>query len=146
MLYNEETHEHILEGVYISETEVQPGSEIMEYYNGNPSVDPSKPLRILDLMFTGSPLGKSHNADDALRIQGFYIQDDMATINEELKRVESLYGNDVDFADDMNYLSMALNHMAKVLLFVNCKQYRDFAFNERKDILKKSSLSKAHQK
>ncbi|MGL3230826.1 hypothetical protein ACSVI9_06330 [Pseudomonas aeruginosa] len=146
MLYNEETHEHILEGVYISETEVQPGSEIMEYYNGNPSVDPSKPLRILDLMFTGSPLGKSHNADDALRIQGFYIQDDMATINEELKRVESLYGNDVDFADDMNYLSMALNHMAKVLLFVNCKQYRDFAFNERKDILKKIESFKSPSK
>lgn len=137
MLYNEKSHEHILEGVYISETEIEPNSEIMEYYVGNPSVDPSKPLRILDLMFTGSPLGKSHNADDALRIQGFYIQDDQATINDELKRVEERFGNDADFSHDLRYLSMALYHMAKVLLFVNCKQYRDTAFNERKDLLKK---------
>ncbi|WP_143518111.1 hypothetical protein [Pseudomonas sp. PIC25] len=147
MLYNEETHEHILEGVYISETEVQPETEIMEFYKGNPTVDPLKPLRILDLMFTGSPLGKSHNADDALRIQGFYIQDDnMLTINDELRRVESLYGNDVDFSGDMNYLSMALNHMAKVLLFINCRQYRDTAFNERKDLLKRIESLKSPAK
>lgn len=145
MVYNAETHEHILEGVYISETEVQPGSEAMKCYGKAPDVDISKPLRILELMFTGSPIGKSNNRDDALRIQGFYIQDDR-TIIDALKMVEATFGNDSDFVGDIKYLSAALNHMAKVLLFINCKQYRDTAFNERKDILKKINSLKSQSK
>ncbi|SDZ62439.1 hypothetical protein [Pseudomonas salomonii] len=136
-VFNEQTHEHILEGVYISETQIEPGTEGMQRYVAHPLVDTTQTLRILELMFTGSPLGKSHNTDDALRVQGFYIQDNALTIKEELKRVEERYGADEDFAGDMNYVSEALNHMAKVLLFINCKQYRDVAFNEKKEMLKK---------
>lgn len=65
-VHNESTHEHILEGVYISETQINPGSMEMKRYNDSPVVDVTKPLRILNLMFTGSPLGKSHVEDDAL--------------------------------------------------------------------------------
>ncbi|BDU09906.1 hypothetical protein PRtIB026_A34960 [Pseudomonas sp. RtIB026] len=136
-VYNELTHEHILEGVYISETQIEPGTQEMERYVGSPVVDVTKSLRILDLMFTGSPLGKAHVEDDALRVQGFYIQDGMRTIKQELSRVEEKYGADADFAGDIQYLSQTLNHMAKVLLFINCKQYRDTAFNERKELRKK---------
>lgn len=136
-VYNELTHEHILEGVYISETQINPGSTEMKRYKDSPMVDINKPLRILDLMFTGSPLGKAHVEDDTLRVQGFYIQDGMRTIKQELSRVEEKYGQDDDFTGDMNYLSETLNHMAKVLLFINCKQYRDTAFNERKELRKK---------
>lgn len=136
-VYNEITHDHILEGVYISETQINPGTMEMKRYNGSPLVDVAKPLRILDLMFTGSPLGKSHVEDDALRVQGFYIQDGMRTIKQELNMVEEKYGLDDDFTGDMSYLSEALNHMAKVLLFINCKHYRDTAFNERIELRKK---------
>lgn len=146
-VYNEETQEHILEGVYISESVINPGSKAMDFYKSHAArLDITKPLRVLDLMFTGSPIGKSHNNDDALRIQGFYIQDNSITIKEELKRVEGLYGNDDDFAGDIDYLSATLNHMAKVLLFVNCKQYRDTAFNERQEIIKKVDSLKSPSK
>lgn len=141
-VYNESTHEHILEGVYISETQIEPGTIEMERYNGSSAVDVNKPLRILELMFTGSPLGKAHVEDDTLRVQGFYIQDGMRTIKQELSRVEEKYGGDDDFAGDIRYLSETLNHMAKVLLFINCKQYRDTAFNERKDLRKKINTLK----
>lgn len=142
-VFNEQTQEHILEGVYISETQIEPKTKEMDRYTTSSLVDTSKPLRILDLMFTGSPLGKSHNTDDALRIQGFYIQDGSSTIKEELKRVEEKYGADEDFTGDISYLSETLNHMAKVLLFINCKQYRDTAFNERKEMRKKIDSLKA---
>lgn len=142
-VYNESTHEHILEGVYISETQIDPGSVEMKRYTDSPMVDVNKPLRILDLMFTGSPLGKSHVEDDALRVQGFYIQDGMRTIKQELSNVQEKYGHDDDFTSDMRYLSQTLNHMAKVLLFINCKQYRDTAFNERKELRKKITSLKS---
>ncbi|MBX8498207.1 hypothetical protein [Pseudomonas cichorii] len=145
-VYNEQTHEHTLEGVYIAETHIEPNTKEMERYTSNNLVDTSKPLRILDLMFTGSPIGKSNHEDDALRIQGFYIQDTTLTIKEALIKVENQYGADEDFTGDLNYLSDTLNHMAKVLLFINCKQYRDEAFNERKEMRKKSTHSKHWEK
>ncbi|MEZ8283114.1 hypothetical protein AB6C51_23080 [Vibrio splendidus] len=145
-VYNEETNEHVLEGVYITESIIQPGDDAMDILKDSPEIDETKEVRALDLMFIGSPLGKAHNKDDALRIQGFYIQDNKLTIKSELERIISLYGNDQDFASDMNYLSDGLNHMAKVLLFMNCKQYRDTAFNERKEILKKISSLKSPAK
>lgn len=131
ILYNDETQEHILEGVYLSEVEVHPESSIMSLYEHSPLVDPSKPLRVLDLMFTGSPLGKRNITDDALRVQGFYIQDNSVTITEELTNVKIRYGKDADFSCDLKYLSMALNHTAKALLFINSKQCRTTAFNEK---------------
>lgn len=145
-VYNEETQEHILEGVYISETQIEPGTPEMSRYMPHPLVDTTRPLRILELMFTGSPLGKRHVADDALRIQGFYIQEETLTIKEALAQVEEKYGADEDFSDDMNYLSETLNHMAKVLLFVNCKQYRDVAFNERNEMMEKVRSLKSARK
>ena len=145
-VYNEETHEHTLEGVYITETTIQPEDDAMKILKDAPEVDETKEVRVLDLMFVGSPLGKAHVEDDALRVQGFYIQDNSITIKSELERIVNLYGNDQDFAGDINYLSDGLNHMAKVLLFMNCKQYRDTAFNERKEILKKISSLKSPAK
>ncbi|QSX37953.1 hypothetical protein [Shewanella sedimentimangrovi] len=150
MIYNSDSGEHILEGVYISEVEILPNTPQMNQYQKNSSlsqiIDFEKPFRVVDMMFTGSPLGKSHVLDDALRIQGFYVQDDDKTVNDELKLIVAEYGNDDDFANDINYLELALSHMAKVLLFVNCKQYRDTAFNERKEILKKISSLKSPAK
>ncbi len=145
-VYNEQTNEHILEGVYITETTIQPEDEAMKILSKDSDIDITKEVRVLDLMFIGSPIGKAHNEDDALRIQGFYIQDNNITIKSELERIVNLYGNDHDFAGDINYLSDALNHMAKVLLFMNCKQYRDTAFNERKEIVKKISSLKSPAK
>lgn len=145
-VYNQETGDHILEGVYISETEVLPNTVEMKAFENKVEVDVSKNLRILDLMFTGSPVGKAHNKDDALRLQSFYIQDNEKTIIEELKNVEEKYGNDSDFVGDLPYLSKTLNHMAKVLLFMNCKQYRDTAFNERRELEKKIASLKSTSK
>ena len=136
-MYNEESGDHILEGVYISETVIHPDTEEMNAYSLHPIVDQSKELRVLDLMFTGSPLGKSSNSDDSLRVQSLMIHQDNTTINSQLKFIEEQYGSDSDFANDLPYLSKALNHMAKVLLFINSKQYRDTAFNERSEIEKK---------
>ncbi|WP_444939393.1 hypothetical protein [Microbulbifer sp. JMSA002] len=145
-VFNSETGEHILEGVYISETEILPGTVEMEAFKNKAEVDASKALRILDLMFTGSPVGKQNNKDDALRLQSFYIQDDNRTILEELESIECMYGGDADFVGDIPYLAKTLYHMAKVLLFINCKQYRDTAFNERKEIEKKLSSLKSFSK
>lgn len=144
-LYNQESGEHILEGVYISEALIEPGTEQMKIFSESPKsiIDTSRPLRVLDLMFTGSPVNKKNALDDALRIQGFFIQDDNLTIKQALDDVIKRFGQDDDFAGDINYLSEALQHIAKVLLFSNCKQYRDTVFNERQEILKKMSSVKS---
>ncbi len=150
IVYNEISGEHILEGVYLSEVEILPDTEAMDLYIKTKEfpykLDSSKPLRVLDMMFTGSPIGKSNVGDDALRMQGFYVQDDDLTVNEQLRFIENTYGKDEDFADDLNYLSSTLKHMAKVLLFVNCKQYRDTAFNERQEMEKQVSSIKSPAK
>lgn len=147
-LFHQESGEHILEGVYVSEINVEPNSQQMEIFASGQRdiIDSSKPLRVLDLMFTGSPLGKTHFLDDTLRIQGFYIQDDKITIKEELEDVVKTYGADEDFVGDINYLAEALLHISKVLLFSNCKQYRDTVFNERQEIQKKISSLKSPAK
>lgn len=138
-IFNEQSGEHILEGVYICDVTIEPNSPQMErYYQNYPnSIDPKKPLRIVEMMFTGSPLGKQNILDDALRIQEFHIQNDSNTIKTDLTEILALYGSDSDFVGDLDYLKNMLDHMAKVLLFTNCKQYRDTVFNERDEILKK---------
>ncbi|MDX7852216.1 hypothetical protein SJS44_10695 [Aeromonas caviae] len=153
-VFNEESGEHILEGVYLSEVEISPNTPQMASYEKSELFlkafsdvfNKDKPFRVIDMMFTGSPVGKKHNADDALRIQGFYVHDDNLTIKEELKLIINRYGNDDDFANDVNYLSGILEHMAKVLLFTNCKQYRDTAFNEREELEKEISAIKSPSK
>ena len=35
------------------------------------SFNKNESFRIIDIMFTGSPVGKRNNADDALRVQAF---------------------------------------------------------------------------
>lgn len=145
-VFNEKSGEHILEGLYISESEILPDGKFSIQLPEHEMIDVSKPFRVLDLMFTGSPAGKSHNLDDALRTQSFYIQDNNLTIVDELKNVERRYGNDEDFVQDLDYLSKLLNHMAKALLFINCKQYRDTALNDRKEIEKLIKSTKSPQK
>ncbi|EKF9168899.1 hypothetical protein QPB17_003568 [Vibrio cholerae] len=149
-IYNSESGEHILEGVYLSEVDILPDSPQMKLYESAGSfknqIDFSKPLRTVDMMFTGSPIGKKNIMDDALRLQGFFVQNDKTTVNDELKIIVAKYGKDDDFANDINYLEMALSHVAKVLLFINCKQYRDTAFNERKELKKKVSSLKSLSK
>jgi len=149
-VFNIESGEHILEGVYMSEVEILPNTPQMKLYENSANfkrfIDFNKPLRIIDMMFTGSPIGKKSVTDDALRMQGFYVQDDKTTVNDELKSIVADYGSDDDFANDINYLEQALSHMAKVLLFVNCKQYRDTAFNERKELMKKVCSLKSPSK
>lgn len=144
-VYNSESGDHILEGVYISEVEILPNTPQMEEYEKSEDFlnffsgqfNKEKSFRIIDLMFTGSPLGKSHNRDDALRVQSFFVFDDDITIKDELNSIVRRFGSDDDFHNDMKYLSAVLEHMAKVLLFTNCKQYRDTAFNERYELEKK---------
>lgn len=144
-VYNEESGEHILEGVYLSEVEIFPGSLQMASYEKSEhflnlfskSFNKNESFRIIDIMFTGSPVGKMNNADDALRVQAFYVFDDKLTIKDELGLIIERFGSDDDFCNDVNYLSTILEHMAKVLLFTNCKQYRDTAFNEREELEKK---------
>ncbi len=145
-LLNSSTGLHILEGVYISETEILPNTEASSLYEGFRDIDIKKPFRVIDLMFTGSPIKKADNRDDTLRSQGFYIQNQEKTILEEIEDIKRDYGNDDDFTNDLDYLLDALNHMAKVLLFINSKQYRDTAFNERKEIIKKISSLKSTSK
>lgn len=147
-LFNQESGEHILEGVYVSEATIEPKSPQMEYFSSDPreKIDSSQSLRVLDLMFTGSPVGKSGYLDDTLRIQGFFIKSESLTIKEELVDIVKIYGEDEDFVGDINYLSEALMHISKVLLFSNCKQYRDTVFDERKELQKKVTSLKSPAK
>lgn len=109
-LWHAQSGEHRLEGGYILTGVV-------------PEPLPEAGQRYLEMVLTGSPLGKRNNTDDCTSSITLVVPDEDATMLEVLEH--SLAKNDERKGaseEEKRYLRPAIFHMAKILLYLNSNQ------------------------
>lgn len=88
-LLNRQSGDHIFEGAYIFERQLTPGHFMVTEHPKRTAalgLDPHKDVRLLEITFTGSPVGKQGLLDDCTQHLQLFIQDEDLTVEELLQR------------------------------------------------------------
>lgn len=151
-IHNAVSGEHVFEGAYLE--------QFAHVLNG-------RPVRVIYIMLTGSPVGKAHCADDAYYTLSVILEDDDEPLEVALDRVFDHTQGTVrennsclpsghfrDFAEkDRLAIREAVFHVAKVMLYLNSQDARTEALKARSALVKQlaglkggGKISKAQRK
>lgn len=136
---------HECEGVYLGCYELPAGAEALEYadQSGLLKVDRAKPARLVELVITGSPLGKSDALDDASQNLTLVIQNEDECLQDLLERHIACYNNPQVYAhprmapmraDEVATTRPVVDLLAKALLYLNLSDAEKRKVNERSDL------------
>lgn len=154
-LHNTISGDHFCEGVFINQFTVEdPTKEMSRSTIAGMRIDPNQPVRIMHLVFTGSPMDKEGLLDDASCEITLFFQDEALTIEESLKRHYQYYFNlyqitiegeseevalreaSSNMSDkEARFFTWGIQHLAKILLYINSEQCEREEFKERSLIL-----------
>jgi hypothetical protein len=136
---------HECEGVYLGSYELPPGAEALEYASetGNLNLDPGKPARLVEIVVTGSPVGKRHPLDDSSQNITLLIQDEDERLQDVIERHLAWYGSPQAYChpgmkplrvDDLELIRPVVDLLAKALLYLNLSDAEKRRVNERSDL------------
>lgn len=129
-IHNRESGEHILEGVYVVESDIPPGHFMVTHHpsrSAGLALSSDKPTRIVELTLTGSPLGKNGLFDDATQRMPLFIQDEEEPLRDVLDRHYHYYSQQAAFPQggetmssaEIESCTAAIEHLAKTLIILN---------------------------
>lgn len=155
-IWNPASGYHICDGVYIHEYTIEnPIEGISPATGAGLNLDPDKPVRVMNLMFTGSQLGKENIMDDASQEVTFFFQNEDMTVEELIEQHFQYYFNLDFFREYTNnldpeaaksqsmgdkeaeFVRWGVDHLAKVLLYINSEQCVQEDVRERTELLKR---------
>lgn len=150
---------HDCEGVYLGSYALPPGAEALEFANetGNLKLDPGKPARLVEIVITGSPVGKSHPLDDASQNITLVIQDEDECLQDVIERHLAWYNSPQAYChpgmkplrfDDLEMIRPVVDLLAKALLYLNLSDAEKLEVGERSDLerkLKRLGYKKANR-
>lgn len=143
-VYNRATGLHELEGAYVGSYAVPPHHILHERKTRGAALrlDPERPTRVVELIFTGSPIGKRYALDDASQDVTLFIQDEDECLSAMLARHTAYYA--APRAEDSGVLpplpaeiacaTAAIAELAKVLLYLNLPDAEKRRVTERTDL------------
>jgi len=147
-IVNPESGQHEVEGAYIGSYRVDPHSFIFDKDNRRQhlGLDPDKPTRIIEIVLTGSPRGKTHVLDDASQNVVLFLQDDDADLQTAIERHFAFYrlpeaGSLPGFVppdrEERESFEKAVYQLAKVMLYLNLPEAEQKHQPERSDLLRR---------
>ncbi len=148
LVFNKESGHHVCEGSYIATYDLPAHHDIFSIPERNQylKLDPSKPVRLVELVVTGSPMGKNNALDDASTDFILFIQDEDESLQTLLDRhidffkspqaycrpgVQAFNPNETD-----NFKAIIFG-LAKALLYLNLPDSIQEKQAERTDLEKR---------
>ena len=139
---------HECEGAYIGSYTLAPDNPLHTQAGRlKPlNLDPSKPTRAVEIVITGSPMGKRDALDDASQDVVLFIQDEEEDLSSVLDRHIAFYNTADAYShpgmkplrpDDVAMIKPVIAELAKVLLYVNLPDAEQRLFNERDDLARR---------
>ena len=130
-LNDTQSGEHVVEGAYLFEGMI-------------PSFHSDKLVRGFDIIIFGSPVGKSSVMDDTFVHFGLPIDDESAPISLQVKDAIESYGRVTDQAfPNKEAMRPILEHIAKVLVYLNTRDARKIDVLEARDAKRKIDALKS---
>ena len=144
-LPNRQSGLHECEGVYIGSYQLPAGHPMLAnpVRNRALKLDPNQPARAVELVITGSPVGKAHAADDASQNLLLLIQDEDECLNTVLERHIAFYNDPAAYSSpgmmplypaEMQTLAPIISELAKVLVYLNLPDAELIPTRERTDL------------
>ncbi|MCG5531642.1 hypothetical protein LRD18_12415 [Halorhodospira halochloris] len=148
---NKQSGLHECEGAYLSSYDIPAHSQLFSNTARNEALqlDPAKPARVVEVVVTGSPIGKQHALDDASQDLMLFLQDEEECLKTVLDRHISFFQSHHSYSqpgmallskEEADSLEPIIYQLAKVLLYLNLPESRQINFAERTDL--ESRLSK----
>ncbi|KAA6182732.1 hypothetical protein F2Q65_17320 [Thiohalocapsa marina] len=139
---------HECEGAYIGTYELPAGHGVFHNAARNRALnlDPAKPVRVIEVVITGSPIGKANALDDASQDIVLLVQDEDECLRAVLDRHIAWFHDPVAYAhpgmapldpDDVALVKPVIEQLAKVLLYLNLTDAEKLRVTERSDLLEK---------
>ncbi|KAA6182586.1 hypothetical protein F2Q65_17550 [Thiohalocapsa marina] len=139
---------HECEGAYIGTYELPAGHEVFRTAARNRALhlDPTKPVRVIEVVITGSPIGKANALDDASQDIMLLVQDEDECLRAVLDRHIAWFNEPAAYAhpgmapldpDDVALVKPVVEQLAKVLLYLNLTDAEKLRVTERSDLLEK---------
>ncbi len=139
---------HECEGAYVGTYELEAHDQFFCKAERNRALnlDPSQPVRVLEIVIIGSPVGKANALDDASQDLVLAIQDEDECLATLLDRHIAWFNNPVAYAHPslkpVNPAEVALvkptvYELAKVLLYMNLPEAEQQRITERGDLEKR---------
>lgn len=140
---------HECEGAYLGSYELPAGHEVFHNPARNRALglDPSQPVRAVEIVITGSPIGKSGVLDDASRDTLLLIQDEDECLQAVLERHMAWYNKPAAYAnpgmapiraEDVAMLRPVVELLAKALLYLHLGESEQVKVNARSDFKRKT--------
>ncbi|MDO9141158.1 MAG: hypothetical protein U1E09_00315 [Methylococcales bacterium] len=148
---NKTSGEHLFEGAYIASYELPAHHNIFNIPERNRylQLDPSKPIRLLELVLTGSPIGKENALDDASQDLILFIQNEDECLQELLDRHITFFKSPNAYchrgmaafnANEADSFKAIIYAIAKALLYLNLPESRQEKNNERTELENRIAL------
>ena len=139
---------HECEGVYLGFYDLPAGAEALEYADltGMMKLERDKPARLVELVITGSPLGKRYALDDASQNMTLVIQNEEECLQDLLERHIACYSHPKFYAhpgmapmrpEEVGMIRSVVELLAKALLYLNLSDAEKSKINERSDLQRK---------
>ncbi|KAA6183722.1 hypothetical protein F2Q65_14885 [Thiohalocapsa marina] len=133
---------HELEGVYVGTYSVPPHHALHHKDGRNRALqlDPDKPTRVVELVLTGSPVGKKNALDDASQDLVLFIQDEDECLSTLLERhltyfqrpeIYEVPGMRPANPEEVQLVRPMVLALAKVLLYLNLADAEQARIDER---------------
>ena len=139
---------HECEGAYIGNYELPAGHDVLSTPARNRALklDPAKPVRVVEVVITGSPVGKENALDDASQDLVLLIQDEDECLRAVLDRHIAWFNNPVAYGhpgmapmhrDEVAITRPVVEQLAKVLLYLHLSDAEKVRVTERSDLEQK---------
>ena len=132
---------HGLEGVYVLSFEVKPEHPYQTPKAKALGIHTYEPYRVIELTFTGTPVGHGHVTDDASEHVVLLLQDEAESVADMLERHFSYYSSedgrlmgDPLSPQQVDIYRTLITHFAKVLLYINSEQVVREQIKERSEL------------
>ncbi|WP_200195584.1 hypothetical protein [Halorhodospira abdelmalekii] len=141
-VHNKQSGLHECEGVYISSHDIPAHHEMLcnPVRNEVLKLDPSKPARMVEIVVTGSPVGKQHALDDASQDVMLLFQDEEECLRTVLERHIEFFKSPHSWSQvglaplsqiEADTITPVIYQLAKVLLYIALPEARQRNYPER---------------
>lgn len=144
-IINRDSGLHEVEGAYVTTHLLPPDGRLREKPDRVRALrlDPRRETRVLELVITGSPVGKDNVLDDASQDVVLYIQDEDEPLSALLARHNAYYRSEwvtqqpgfvLPEDDEVARAGAVIDLLAKVLLYLNLAEAEQIRVNARSDL------------
>lgn len=136
---------HECEGAYIGMYQLPPHHPVHQWPGRMRALrlDPGQPTRVIEIVITGSPVGKANALDDASQDFLLLIQDENECLSTLLERHIAFFNSPSAYSqpgmapinsDEVAMIAPVINELAKILLYLNLPDAEQTPLPERSNL------------